>query len=383
MLKLRRITTSSFYLAELDGLRFLAIMPVVYAHSRTFILRNSPGADTAQQTLDLSQWIGYFLTFGVPLFYCISGFILSLPFARYRLGMGRQVKVLNFYKRRLTRLEPPYILSLTVFFFVHLLIMNESFGYLLPRYIASFFYMHNIAYGEWSVINPVAWTLEIEFQFYLLAPFISLLIFRLSGHLRVAVIIALMLFFVGVEAYLSKALAEVNLDRTIITKAQYFLAGFLCCHLYLNDSERFTQKSYLWDFCGFSAFLISGYRFMTDSSVYVDYLTFTFAIVLFFLAGFRGKIFNRIMSLSFVSIVGGMCYSIYLLHYPLIHFLGKFFQVRVVVPGYIWVDVFLYVAVYTTVVLAVCTVFYVLIERPCMDPNWPRQLKAYLRRDKQ
>ncbi|MEM9226501.1 MAG: acyltransferase [Verrucomicrobiota bacterium] len=383
-LNLRRITTSNFYLPELDGLRFLAIMPVVYTHSRTYILGSTPAALSDQLTIDVTKWIGYFSGFGVPLFYCISGFILSLPFARYCMGTGKEVKIGKFYMRRLTRLEPPYILSLTFFYLVHVFINGESFTDLLPNFLASFFYLHNVVFGEWSYINPVAWTLEIEFQFYLIAPFISLLIFRLRSALRVAVLLFLMVFFVTVEIYASAALSEVNLNRTIITKAHYFLGGFLCCHLYLNDSSRFTRKSYFWDCAAIAAFFLTGFRFMVklDPSIdlYIAKLVFTFAILLFFLAGFKGKLTNKLMSLAPISIIGGMCYSIYLLHYPIIHFIGKVIKPNVIFDGYLWLDILIYMAVYTPIVISVCAVFYVLIERPCMDPAWPKKLIGYFRK---
>ena len=41
---------------------------------------------------------------------------------------------------------------------------------LLPHLLASLGYVHNIVYGVPSTINVVAWSLEIEVQFYILAP---------------------------------------------------------------------------------------------------------------------------------------------------------------------------------------------------------------------
>ena len=44
---------------------------------------------------------------------------------------------------------------------------------LIPGYISSIFYMHNIFGDEADVIQSVGWSLEVEVQFYLLAPILA------------------------------------------------------------------------------------------------------------------------------------------------------------------------------------------------------------------
>ena len=53
---------------------------------------------------------------GVELFFVISGFILGLPFAAHYLKGAAPVSLRKYYLRRLTRLEPPYIVALLVLF---------------------------------------------------------------------------------------------------------------------------------------------------------------------------------------------------------------------------------------------------------------------------
>src|SRR5690349_19587132 len=53
---------------------------------------------------------------GVQLFFAISGFILSLPFARCWLGGEKAVSLGGYYLRRVTRIEPPYIIHLAFLF---------------------------------------------------------------------------------------------------------------------------------------------------------------------------------------------------------------------------------------------------------------------------
>ena len=58
-------------------------------------------------------WVEH-LRRGVELFFIISGFILGLPFAKQYLAGGKQVRLGAYFLRRLTRLEPPYILILCI-----------------------------------------------------------------------------------------------------------------------------------------------------------------------------------------------------------------------------------------------------------------------------
>src|ERR1017187_4322870 len=101
--RLRRITTAAHrYMAEVDGLRFIAIFSVMMFHvyyTATHVL----GAVLAASRLDFLFWPVTHGFRGVQLFFLISGFILGLPFAGHYLTDGPAVKVGRFYLRRLTR----------------------------------------------------------------------------------------------------------------------------------------------------------------------------------------------------------------------------------------------------------------------------------------
>jgi peptidoglycan/LPS O-acetylase OafA/YrhL len=73
-----------------------------------------------------------------------------------------------------------------------------------------------------------------------------------------------------------------------------------------------------------------------------------------------------------------MCYSIYLLHYAFFHLWVKIGQHLVTVWGY-KTDLVIQMLTGIPVVLLVSAVFFVLIEKPCMDKDWPIQLTSRLR----
>jgi peptidoglycan/LPS O-acetylase OafA/YrhL len=81
MISLRRVTSGRAFIPQIDGLRFIAIMSVVLFHFISSLRRNTiaPSPFAGQEEL-----FGVLSKRGVELFFCISGFILSTPFADAR-----------------------------------------------------------------------------------------------------------------------------------------------------------------------------------------------------------------------------------------------------------------------------------------------------------
>ncbi|HYH16354.1 MAG TPA: acyltransferase family protein, partial [Flavisolibacter sp.] len=117
--KFRRITASTDYLPEIDGLRFLAVFWVaIIMHTTHFLNEKLYNNQLIKQ--GPWKWVILEGTHGMYLFFMISGFILSLPFAKAYLKSDDPVSLKRYYLRRLTRLEPPYIIALVIFFLAHL-----------------------------------------------------------------------------------------------------------------------------------------------------------------------------------------------------------------------------------------------------------------------
>jgi peptidoglycan/LPS O-acetylase OafA/YrhL len=81
---------------------------------------------------------------GVELFFVISGFILAIPFAMQHLGNGNPVSLKSYYWRRVTRLEPPYLLMLFLCFATLVFYWGQSASDLALHMLASAVYMHNV-----------------------------------------------------------------------------------------------------------------------------------------------------------------------------------------------------------------------------------------------
>jgi peptidoglycan/LPS O-acetylase OafA/YrhL len=82
--------------------------------------------------------------------------------------------------------------------------------------------------------------------------------------------------------------------------------------------------------------------------------------------------------LPLITTIGGMCYSIYLLHNVFLN--NTLFLTKHLAPtGVYAADFALQALIMGPLVVVFSAVFFVLVERPCMDRSWPRHLAAWVR----
>lgn len=140
MLQFRRITTQKRFIPQIDGLRFVAIASVVLFHIYAALEIGAIPPPIPFNT-DLAKR-------GVELFYGISGFILGVPFATRYLLNAPKVSLKQYFLRRLTRLEPPYFLSLIVWAAMQRAVAHRSLSNMAPHLAASSVYLHNLILGD-------------------------------------------------------------------------------------------------------------------------------------------------------------------------------------------------------------------------------------------
>lgn len=356
-------------------------MMVVLYHINIFVTVKAPVAFTQPPTN--YWWMFNFLDSdrkGVFLFFVISGFILALPFARWAKGLGKAVELKHYYLRRLTRLEPPYFFVMIACFLGILYLPGHEFaaGFphtffgLLPRLGASLIYMHNIIYPKYLSVNPVAWSLEIEVQFYLLVPLL-VKVFKLSQTLRRFVLLAAAALFIFLQH-----LAHPSVD-TLFNYIQYFLMGFLLADLYLSE-VKFKLAPLISFIIGLLCLAFIGYVDLRPHN-YLEYI-FPLVVLGFYVLALTDGLWKKVFGLRVLTAVGGMCYSIYLLHYNIIPVIGNktiFYNISRSYPlEYLW-----HTLILLPTVLIFSSIFYLLVERPCMDKDWPLKLWRFVRGQKE
>jgi peptidoglycan/LPS O-acetylase OafA/YrhL len=379
----RRETSSTEFIPVIDGLRFLAIAMVVLYHTNLFIQEKSSSLNFAESAYYPSANILVFGHQGVELFFVISGFILAMPFMRQRFGLTeREFSLKRYFLRRLTRLEPPYIVSTLLLFLILALVIKDKYPIsdLAASLFTSFFYLNNIVFpDEPARINSVTWSLEIEVQFYILAPFLVWALGAIRNKvIRRVCILGLIVAF----AYLSWLFETVwpaQIPLCIGYFFQYFLAGILLCDLYLLDlakSARFDGTVFLVVGALLLVFIVSVEH--ARSPFIVLKIVSPLAILFFYAIVFTNRYWSRLFSVDTLTLIGGMCYTVYLLHYATIAAVGRITVTNVGISNfyfYFAIQAFVYILA----ILAVSSVFFLLIEKPCMKSDWYIKLFENLR----
>ena len=366
---LRRQTSGRAYVPEVDGLRFIAILSVVLFHISVQV-QDQPSGKAIFRLLDPVVHNGYR---GVELFFVISGFILGLPFARHRLTGAPVMGIGTYFYRRLTRLEPPYIAIILIRAALIVFALHQSFRAILPHLLATLGYMHSLVYGYYSSINPPVWSLEVEIQFYCLAPFLAWLLFsfRKSDLLRRAGFVALIL---AAGAFQQFYLAgEGRLQYSILFSFQYFLAGFLLCDLYVIGWEK-IRHHWFWDVICLPLWV---WVFWWNSPWFHVWLPL--ACVVLYVGAFKGPVHRAFFRNPVIATIGGMCYSIYLTHNLVLTRATALFRLIAASGSPSLALVWLLSAFIAAIVFAAGLVYYVLLERPCMERDWPQKLAVRLK----
>lgn len=360
----RIIASNKKWIPQIDGLRFVAIAGTIVGHIFSTLYYGRGGYASVGLTLNYHiLWVQVLTnaTRGVPLFFVISGFIIAQPFVRAYLDNGKPISTGAFYARRVTRLEPPYILSLLIYLAAQIVISGRThFNHLGQSFFLHLVYVHNF-FPAVPTLNLVTWTLELEIQFYLLAPVFAFIFLIRSASLRRLLILSV----IAVSALLPTTKLD-PLGFYFPAQLCFFLTGFLLADLRLHLAKGNSSK--LWDIVALAAFI--GFMFVPD-----HWGRFVFCIVLgaLFTSSLSGPIAKKIFGLRPIALIGGMCYSIYLYHMLVISIIFNYSH-RLLSFTNLKRDYIIQLLILVPPVLLVSLFFYLAVERPCMDPQWPSKL---------
>lgn len=381
---LQRETSSGSYIAEIDGLRTVAVVAVLWSHVSGWVGLKYSSMGLSSTTL--GRAFSHLLDqgfVGVQLFFAISGFVLALPFASHYLRGTRKPSYSSYLTRRLTRLEPPYIANLLIWTFVLVAVGFVGADNLRPirdwsflsHLFASLTYTHNVIFGHSSEINHVAWSLEVEAQFYLVAPFLAAAVYSIKrAVVRRGVVvgcIGLLSLYCHYHPAPGKPLHGLNL----LYHLHYFLVGFILVDLYVEMWLHSGARRWLWDLGGLGCWV--GIALVMTSGFGIEILL-PWLIAGAYIAAFRGTTWNRVFRYWPVAVVGGMCYTIYLFHYLLLSGIGKVTK-TVVVAGSYDATLLAYLVAMTLVIIPLCAVIFVILEKPFMRRDWPARMATWFR----
>jgi len=154
------------YRKEIDGLRALAILPVIFFHA------------------GFSLFQGGFV--GVDIFFVISGYLITSIILNEKAS--NTFSLLNFYERRARRILPALLLVMlaSIPFAWYLLMPYDmwsfckSLGYALASIANILFNQQNGYFAASSLLKPLihTWSLGVEEQYYWLFPLFLIVIWK-------------------------------------------------------------------------------------------------------------------------------------------------------------------------------------------------------------
>ena len=158
----------SLRMAELDGLRALAILLVISFHSWYFLQFVLPTTEAFLKFSDSLPWVLGFIRrgdLGVDIFFVLSGYLLSWQLFQKRMESG-SISVKRFYAHRFFRIYPLYLIALLLAAFDSGITLR-MLGNLLA---------YNIWTDASNIIIPWTWSLSVELQFYAIVPLLILIV---------------------------------------------------------------------------------------------------------------------------------------------------------------------------------------------------------------
>lgn len=296
------------YRTEIDGLRALAVVPVLLFHAGFGFL----GGGFA----------------GVDVFFVISGFLItSIIHREIREG---SFSIVSFYERRARRLAPALLLvcAVCIPFAVMWMLPQElnSFGkslYAVNLFASNFLFWDQTGYFEPSTeLMPLlhTWSLAVEEQFYVIFPLLLLALRRFSTATVLKVVVA--------SIFLSFAAAQVL--AFVDPAANFYLlpsrfwelgAGAV---LALGGVDRLPVakgRRELLAGVGLLA-IVASYVLVEQSPAYPGWATVPVvlgtALVLAF--GRRDTLVGKLLSVRPLVAIGLISYSLYLWHQPVFAF---------------------------------------------------------------
>ena len=298
------------YRKEVDGLRAVAVIPVIFFHA------------------GFSGFSGGFI--GVDVFFVISGYLItSIIIHDFQ---KQKFSIINFYERRARRILPALSFMLLFTTLAAYLLMP---AYLLKLYsqslvsVASFlsnvyFYLTSGYFSTAAEEKPLlhTWSLAVEEQYYLFYPLLLMVLWKKGKTLIQWVLVVITLVSLALAQYLAE-LQLVNANFYLIfSRAWELMLGSLLAftpHLYGQASHRTKQFISMLGLLMIICSIVLFDKYTPFPSLYtlIPVLGTCLLIAYTDSKTIVGKLLS---SPAFVG-VGLISYSLYLWHQPFLAFL--------------------------------------------------------------
>ncbi len=297
------------YRSEIDGLRALAVLPVIFFHA------------------GFSWFKGGYV--GVDIFFVISGYLITTIIISEIAA--DKFSIVNFYERRARRILPALFFVMAVCIPFAVLWLNpfdlKDFGQSLIA-VSTFssnilFWLESGYFDAAAEHKPLlhTWSLAVEEQFYIFFPVI-LILFWHHGLKRILIFLSILFIASLASAHFSSANSSAASFYLIPTRVWELLAGsFVAFYLNNKNPQQSNLLTEVLSLLGFIMIIFSIIIFNKTTpfpSLYT--LIPVIGTVLLILFAVPKTSMHYLLSFKPLVTIGLISYSAYLWHQPIIAF---------------------------------------------------------------
>lgn len=298
---------NTFYRADIDGLRAIAILGVVFFHFNIYPFEG-----------------GYL---GVDVFLVISGYLIA-SFILPKLK-SNNFSFFEFFLRRIKRLLPTYYITLALSFALAYYVFEPDIFDKFAKsstssffFLSNFFFWKNSGYWDESNTNPLlhTWTLSLEWQFYFFISVFFYLGWRFfKDYLKIALLIIFILSLLMSILYIGRNVSFFLIPFRLF---EFSIGSFI--FLIEKKIKLFENYRNILSFFGFFLIIFSFINFDSTSNVpgYISLIPcFGTAIILYQ----NNSFIHHILSNKKIVYIGLISYSLYLFHWPILTYYNSFY----------------------------------------------------------
>lgn len=327
------------YRPEIDGLRAVAVLPVILFHA------------------GFSVFSGGFV--GVDIFFVISGYLITTIIYK-EMAQGR-FSMWRFYERRARRILPAlFVVSLICIPFAWLWMLPNEFKDFSQSLVgvATFssnilFWRENGYFAGSAELKPLlhTWSLAVEEQFYILYPPFLLALYRFVPKLLFATISLGALVSLGLAQWASSSHPSANFYLLPTRAWELGVGALVAIYLHQLRSIAVSQEAIVYsantslvrplrEVAGLMGLALIGYAIFVfdETTPFPSFWTLIPVVgtALIILAVDGDTLTGRLLSLRILVGIGLISYSAYLWHQPLFAF-AKIRLFEGVPEGVMWI----------------------------------------------
>lgn len=311
-----------YHIKELDGIRALAIIIIVWYHfwQQSWIV-------PVMGPINL-DWLIRNGSILVDMLVLLSAFCLFLPYARQMVFKEQAPAAKYFYINRIARIAPSYYICIFIVLMLFAIPLHEyqSKNFMIRDIFSHMFFIHNWFSDTLLLtkLNGVLWTVALEVQYYLIFPLIAKAFVRRPKTTYFSMIaLGLLSCFL-----ISNNFSNINqalFVNNAFTFAGVFANGMLGAWIYcliINNRKRSKAGSIIFTLLAIGS--IYAFRLLCmNRQVYgfetkwqIDYRFLLSIVFLIFMISsiMSAKIFRKILNNGFMRFIAKISFNLYIWH---------------------------------------------------------------------